>query len=176
MRLPLTQSVPYPDFRRPLGFLVTIILGGNSWILIIILWLNPKLFHFPITPLKRHFSAPFNVAPRHIYSHALFSISIKKAQKYFACFSILQKKKKHFHKNKIAYIFGLYNRFIKPIKTRPKLNAHWVDIQIFKIIKPSTLSFKIKKCFSHVWGQWTYSKPLPGTIKTKTHFLNFQQK
>jgi hypothetical protein len=45
------------------NFLVTIILGGDSWTLIIILWLNSKLFHFLI-PLMKQKSVSFDVTLR----------------------------------------------------------------------------------------------------------------
>jgi hypothetical protein len=46
------------DYR----FLVTIILGGDSWTLILFLWLNPNIFPFPTTLhlIKRH-----DIKPHH---------------------------------------------------------------------------------------------------------------
>jgi len=60
---------------QTIGFLVTIILGSDSWILIIILWLNPKSFPFQQHTSKEALCKHQKKSPKNLTVAADFWIS-----------------------------------------------------------------------------------------------------
>jgi hypothetical protein len=76
MRLPLAQIVPYPDSCKPLGFLVTMTLGDDSWTYNHNFMIKPKTSPFnpsqEVDPLP--FDAAHHAAIRFIQILALFFV------------------------------------------------------------------------------------------------------